>query len=188
VNAGQPPAGGEPRALRALGRAVSWVTAAATALAAAGVLASLALIGWAVVMRYAFNRAPVWVDDLVGLMLVAIVMLAAAQVLRRGEHIAVDIFTEKLSGRAARAAQALAVAAAGLVATILIVNGWQTAMQSRQFGIVTEGRLEWPVWLLMLLLPAGGVLMALVCIEALWRLALGLPPAVDQRHHHAVDE
>jgi len=34
----------------------------------------------------------------------------------------------------------------------------------------------------------GGVLMALVCIEALWRLALGLPPAVDQRHHHAVDE
>jgi TRAP-type C4-dicarboxylate transport system permease small subunit len=188
MDAEQPPAGGEPSALRALGRVVSCATTAATALAAAGVLTSLALIGWAIVMRYALNRAPVWVDDLVGLMLVAIVMLAAAQVLRRGEHIAVDVFTEKLSGRTARWAQALATAAAGLVAVILIVNGWQTAMQSRQFGIVTEGRLEWPVWMLMLLLPAGGVLMALVAIEALWRLALGLPPAVEARHHPAADE
>ncbi|MBE7419999.1 MAG: TRAP transporter small permease [Ideonella sp.] len=178
----RPPAGGEPRALRALGRVVSALTAAAAALAAAGVLASLALIGWAVVMRYAFNRAPVWVDDLVGLMLVAVVMLAAAQVLRRGEHIAVDVLTDTLTGRAERWARALSVAAAALVAMMLIVNGWQTAMQSRQLGIVTEGRLEWPVWLLMLLLPAGGVLMALVCIESLWRLALGLPPAAPQRH------
>lgn len=188
MHADQPPAGGEPRALRALGRWVTWLTTAATALSAACVLASLALIGWAVVMRYAFNRAPVWVDDLVGLMLVAIVMLAAAQVLRRGEHIAVDVFTEKLSGRAARWTQGLAVAAAGLVALMLVINGWQTAMQSRQFGIVTEGRLEWPVWMLMLLLPLGGALMALVCVEALWRLALGLPPAVEQHRHQAADE
>jgi TRAP-type C4-dicarboxylate transport system permease small subunit len=169
-----PPAGGEPRALRALGRAVSWTTAGAVAVSAAGVLASLGLIAWAVVMRYLFNRAPVWVDDLVGLLLVAIVMLAAAQVLRRGEHIAVDLFTEKLSGRAARWAQALAMGAALLVAVILVVNGWQSAMQSRQFGIVTEGRLEWPVWLLMLWMPAGGLLLALVSIE--------------QPHHHVVDE
>jgi len=177
---------GEPRALRALGRVVNTATAVATALSAAGVLASLALIGWAVVMRYLFNRAPVWVDDLVGLLLVAIVMLAAAQVLRRGEHIAVDIFTDNLSGRAARWAQGLAIVAALLVAVILVVNGWQSAMQSRQFGIVTEGRLEWPVWLLMLLMPVGGLLMALVSIEALWRLVLGLPSAQPE-HRHQVD-
>ncbi|HEX6016664.1 MAG TPA: TRAP transporter small permease [Burkholderiaceae bacterium] len=188
MHAEQPPAGGEPRALRALGRVVTWLTTAATALSAAGVLASLFLIGWAVVMRYAFNRAPVWVDDLVGLLLVAIVMLAAAQVLRRGEHIAVDVLTERLSGRAARWAQGLAVAAAALVALILVINGWQTAMQSRQFGIVTEGRLEWPVWMLMLLLPVGGALMTLVCVEALWRLALGLPPAIEQHQHQAAEE
>lgn len=188
MHAEQPPAGGEPRALRAFGRVVGAVTVAATALSAAGVLASLFLIGWAVVMRYAFNRAPVWVDDLVGLLLVAVVMLAAAQVLRRGEHIAVDVFTGKLSGRAARWAQGCAIAAAALVALMLMINGWQSAMQSRQFGIVTEGRLEWPVWLLMLLLPLGGALMTLVCVESLWRLALGLPPAVEQHPHETAEE
>lgn len=170
------PGATEPRVLRALGRLNHVLTGGAMALSAAGVLLSLALMGWSVVMRYLFNRPPVWVDDAVGLLLVAIVMLAAAQVQRRGEHIGVDVLTERLGGRAARWAQGWAAAAVLVVAGILVVNGWQTAMQSRAFGIVTEGHLEWPVWWLMLLLPAGGLMMALVATESLWRLALGLPP------------
>jgi TRAP-type C4-dicarboxylate transport system permease small subunit len=177
------PARGEPRLLRALGRVNSALCDGASALSAACVLLSLALIGWAVVMRYVFNRPPVWTDDAVGFLLVAIVMLAAAQVLRRTEHIGVDVLTERLRGRAARWAQAWAALASGVVAVILVVNGWETAMQSRQFGIVTEGRLELPVWWLMLLLPLGGSLMALVVVESLWRLALGLPPLAAHRRH-----
>ncbi len=177
------PAGGEPRLLRALGRLNSALCDGAIALSAASLLVSLALIGWAVVMRYVLNRPPVWTDDAVGFLLVAIVMLASAQVLRRAEHIGVDVLTERLSGRAARWAQAWAGLASGLVAVILVVNGWETAMESRQFGIVTEGRLELPVWWLMLLLPLGGSLMALVTLESLWRLALGLPPLANPRKH-----
>jgi C4-dicarboxylate transporter DctQ subunit len=171
----------EPRALRWLGRAVALLTGGAIALSAAGLLVSMTLIGWSIVMRYVFNRAPVWVDDAVGFLLVAIVMLAAAQVLRRGEHIGVDLFTERLPPRAARWAQAWGAFAALVVAVILVHNGWETAMQSRQFGIVTEGRIEWPVWWLMMLLPAGGLLMGLVAVESLWRLALGLPPPAARR-------
>jgi len=178
-----PAARGEPRALRWLGRAIGLVTGGAMAAAAALLLVSLALIGWSIVMRYALNRAPVWVDDAVGFALIAIVMLAAAQVLRRGEHIGVDLLTERLGPRAARWAHAWASLAALVVAAILVVNGWETAMQSRQFGVVTEGRIEWPVWWLMMLLPVGGVLLGLVAIESLWRLALGLPPVVRHRAH-----
>jgi TRAP-type C4-dicarboxylate transport system permease small subunit len=177
------PAGGEPRLLRALGRVNSALCDGAIALSAAGLLASLALIGWAVVMRYVLNRPPVWTDDAVGFLLVAIVMLASAQVLRRAEHIGVDLLTERLSGRAARWAQAWSALAAGVVAVILVVNGWETAMESRQFGIVTEGRLELPVWWLMLLLPLGGSMMALVALESLWRIVLGLPPLATHREH-----
>ncbi|HJS36541.1 MAG TPA: TRAP transporter small permease subunit, partial [Burkholderiales bacterium] len=74
------------RALALAARLLGALTRAAVAVSAAGVLVSLALIAWAVVMRYAFNRPPAWVDDAVGFLLVLIVMLAAAQVLRRGEH------------------------------------------------------------------------------------------------------
>jgi len=171
----------QPRALRWLSRLTGALVQGAIALAAAGLLVSLALIGWSVVMRYVFNQAPVWVDDAVGFLLVAIVMLAAAETLRRGEHIGVDLFTDRLAPRAARWAQIGAVFAVLLVSVILVINGWQTAMQSRQFGVVTEGQIEWPVWWLMLLLPLGGALMGLVSVELLWRLLLGLPVA----HAHA---
>lgn len=162
-------------ALRALSRLNGWVCSAAIGLSAAMLLISLCLIGWAVCMRYLLNRPPVWTDEAVGFLLVAIVMLAAAQVLRRGEHIGVDIVVEHLKGSASRWAHGFASFAALLVAVILVFNGWETAMQSKSFGIVTEGRLELPVWWLMLLLPLGGALMGLVALEALWRQVLGLP-------------
>ena len=176
MNDAAPPARSEPRLLRALGRLNGALCDGAVALAAIGLLVSLVLIGWAVVMRYGLDRPPVWTDDAVGFLLVAIVMLAAAEVLRRGEHIGVDVFTDRLSGRAARWARGWAALAAAMVSVILVVNGWETAMQSREFGIMTEGRIEIPVWWLMLLLPVGGSLMALVAAELLWRVMLGLPP------------
>jgi TRAP-type C4-dicarboxylate transport system permease small subunit len=101
-----PPARGEPRLLRWLSGGVGALSAGAIAVAAAGLLVSLALIGWSIVMRYVFNKAPVWVDDAVGFMLVAIVMMATADVLRRSQHIGVDIVTERLGPTASRWAQA----------------------------------------------------------------------------------
>lgn len=185
-HSGQSEAGQEPAALRVLARVITALNSAMMAVSAAAVLVSLALIGWAVVMRYVFGRPPVWVDETVGFMLVGIVMLAAAEVLRDGEHIGVDLFTARLSGRAllwARAWSSLSVLA---VAVIFIVNGWQSAMFSRSLGILTEGHLELPVYLLMLFLPLGGVLMLLTTIEALARLACGAAPV--SRNQHAAHE
>lgn len=166
----------EAPALRLLGRAVVALASAAMALAAACLLLSLVLIGAAVVMRYAFNAAPVWVDDVVGFALVAIVMLAAAQALRRGEHIAVDLLVGRLGPDGRRRARAWSAVASGAVAVMLVVNGFDTALLARTLGLVTEGSLEWPTWLLMLLMPVGGALLLLASVEALWRALAGLPP------------
>ena len=161
-----------------LGRAIGWITNAAMALSALGILASLVMVAYAVVMRYVFNSAPTWVDDSVGFILVGIVMLGAASTLRQGGHINVDMLTERLGAAGKRRAEMWATFSVLLVSLILIVNGWQTAMSSRAIGISTSGNVELPAYLLELLLPLGGVLMLLVSLEALLRLALGLPPAV----------
>jgi TRAP-type C4-dicarboxylate transport system permease small subunit len=165
----------EGPALRALSGVVGALTALAAALAAVGLLLSLVLIGWAVVMRYVFNAAPVWVDEVVGFLLVAIVMLAAAQTLRRGEHIGVDLLVGRLSAPQRRWTQAWGALAALGVAAMLVFNGWETASLARTLGLLTEGHLEWPTWWLMLLMPVGGVLLALAALEALWRALAGLP-------------
>jgi len=182
VSAPQPDKGGVRAALAALERALGWINRAAMALSAAGVLASLALIAWAVVMRYVLNRPPVWSDDVVGFLLVVIVMLAAAQSLRRGEHIGVDILVARLGPRGAAWAQAWSSLSVAAVSLILIVNGWQTAMFSRKLGVLTEGHVEIPVFWLQLFLPLGGLMMLLVSLEALARLAAGAPSLAQPVH------
>lgn len=172
----------EGRALRVLGRAVHLLAGVGMALAAASLLFSLCLIGWAVLMRYAFNAPPVWVDEVVGFLLVATVMLAAARTLRRGEHIGVDVLVDRLSPQARRWVRAWAALAVAAVAVVLIVNGWETAQLARMLGLVTEGNLEWPTWLLMLLMPAGGALLLLAAVEAFWRAVAGLPALPAARH------
>ncbi|HEX5477039.1 MAG TPA: TRAP transporter small permease, partial [Burkholderiales bacterium] len=95
---------------------------------------------------------------------------SAAQALRNSEHIGVDVLTAKLGPRARRWAEAFSLVAVLAVSAILIVNGWHAAMFSRQLGILTEGQLELPAWMLQLLLPFGGALMGLVALESLVRL------------------
>jgi len=170
------------RALALAARILGALSQAAIAAAALGVLVSLALIAWAVVMRYGFDRPPAWVDDAVGFLLVGIVMLAAAQVLRRGEHIGVDLLTTRLGPRARRWADAWAALAALAASLVLVANGWSTAMFSRQLGIVAEGNVEIPVYWVQLLLPLGGLMMALVALEALARLAAGAPSLAVPEH------
>lgn len=165
--------------LRALSRTVRLLSGLAMGLAAAGLLLSLALIGWAVVMRYVFNDAPVWVDEVVGFLLVTIVMLAAAQTFRRGEHIGVDLLVDRLATRGRRWAQAWAALATLAITGVLIVNGWETAMLAKMLGLLTEGNLEWPTWWLMLLMPVGGALLLLAALESLWRALIGAAPAVQ---------
>jgi TRAP-type C4-dicarboxylate transport system permease small subunit len=177
-----------PAALGGISRMVGALTAAAMGIAAVGVLASLCLIAYGVVMRYLFNDAPTWVDDSVGFLLVGTVMLAAPATLRRGGHIGVDMLTERLHGGARRIAELWSTLTVTVVCAILIVNGWETAMSSRELGILTSGNVEIPAWMLQVLLPVGGALMLLVCLEALLRIACGAPSLALQAGQHGVAE
>jgi len=145
------------------------------AIAAACLLVALALIVWAVVMRYAFNAAPTWVDDIAGFALVAVVMLAAAETLRRGEHIGVDLLVSNLSPLARRWANGWAALATAAIAAVLIAKGWEASAFAHQLGLLTEGQLEWPTWCLMLFMPLGGALLLAAAIEALWRAVADAP-------------
>lgn len=188
----EPAALAEGPALRLIRKAIHALNATAVALSALGILAALSLIGWSVIMRYVFNRPPVWVDEVVGFLLVAIVTLACADVLRRGEHIGVDIFTSMLGPKGRRWAHAWGSLAAVLTSLVFVINGWETAMFSRMLGIVTEGNLELPLYWLILFLPLGGLLMLLSALEALLRAVWGAAPVFEhggeahgQSHAHA---
>jgi TRAP-type C4-dicarboxylate transport system permease small subunit len=160
---------------------VRWLTDAAMAAAAASVLLSLALVCYSVLMRYFANRPEPWVDEAVGYVLVASVMFAIAEALRRGEHIAVDVLTEKLPPAGRRAVYAFGMVAVAVTAAALVYEGWGMVEFSRMIGIVSIGYLEIPIWIPQALVPLGGVLLLLAALAELVRLAAGLPPAHEPK-------
>ncbi len=142
------------------------------ALAAAALLVSLALIAWSVVMRYLLNQPIAWVDELVGYLLVVSVMLAAADALQEGEHIAVDIVSERLAPRGRRVILLIGFVAVAISALLLVVEGWDMVAFSRMVNLLSNGYLAVPMWIPQLAVPVGAALLLLASIvgfAAAWR-------------------
>lgn len=153
------------------------------AVSAAGLLVCFALVAYSVGMRYFAGQPIPWVDELVGYLLVGIVMLAAADALRRGEHICVDLVTERLGPRGRTLTAAAGQAAVLVVGLALLISGWDTVMFTRMLGIVSTGYLSIPMHLPQLLVPIGGGLLALAALGGLLRMAVGQPPFVETPAH-----
>jgi C4-dicarboxylate transporter, DctQ subunit len=157
------------RAIELLIRALARI---GVALAAASLLGSMLLIGYSVVMRYFANHPIPWVDELAGYLLVASVMLAAADALFHGEHIRVDILVDRLSARGRHVAATIGLLAVLAAAALLAVEGADMVAFSRMVGLKSNGYLAVPMWIPQTLVPVGAVLMgmtAIACLVAAWR-------------------
>ena len=141
-------------------------------LAAAALLASLVTIAYSVARRYMFGSPVAWTDELVGYLLVASVMFAAADALFGGEHISVDIITERLAPRGKRVALLFGLVAVALSALLLLVEGIGMVQFSHQVGLRSNGYLALPLWIPQAFVPIGALLLlfaAIVAFVATWR-------------------
>ena len=150
-----------------LARIVRALSRLGIALAALALLASLALVTYSVAMRYVFNVPVPWVDELVGYLLVVCVMLASADALLKGEHIAVDAVTERLSPRGKRIALLIGMLAVAIGALLLTIEGWRMIVFSRMVDLVSNGYLAVPMWIPQAFVPVGAALLLLAAIVAL---------------------
>lgn len=153
---------GEHYATSPLERAVGQLTWLCAAAATVLVLVSLALTTYSVVRRYVFGSPVTWTDELFGYLVIGIVMLGAAESLRRGDHINVDLLTSRLNRGARRLLDLWAMVLVIVVATALIVSAGNMVRYSYGFGIFSEGYLEMPMWLPQSIFLFGAVLLALI--------------------------
>ena len=153
------------------------------AAAALSLLASLVLIVYSVVMRYLLGRPAAWVDELVGYLLVACVMLAAADALLEGEHLAVDLLTERLSPHGKRLALLAGLVCVGLSALLLAVEGYDMVAFSAMVGLMSNGYMAVPMWVPQLLVPVGAILMLAAAIAAFAIAARGASPPRTSTPH-----
>jgi C4-dicarboxylate transporter, DctQ subunit len=144
-----------------------------------GVLATLmillifVLICVAVINRYVLGEPLQWADELIGYMLVATIMLGAAEALRRDNHISIDLMSSKLESKGQLALGIIGNLAVLILAGIIGWSAWKSIVFARAFGSYSVGYIEIETWIPQVPLLFGAALLGLAAITRTWRLIAG---------------
>ena len=148
---------------------ISLISQFAAAIGAGVVLLMMSVVAYSVINRYILGTPITWTDELSGYLVVALVMLGAADALRRGDHISVDLITSRLKDRGQRFAEIWGYIMVLFFALALLLSSKKTIEYSINFGILSEGYLEVPIWIPQSFLVLGGLLLFLVALVKLIR-------------------
>ena len=135
-------------ALDRLGRAFAHVAAVA-------LLAMTAAVTYGVVMRYAFNSAQNWTDELATYCLAAIAFLGLAHTLRSDGHIRIDLITGRLPPRPRRTFEFAAHLIGLGFAVLLLLGCVDVAANFMKRGTQSISGLRVPLFWPSLVLVAG---------------------------------
>ena len=145
------------------------VSKLAAAFAAGTVVLMMLVVSYSVVNRYILNTPITWTDELSGYLVVALVMLGAADALRRGDHISVDLITARLAKRGKQVVEIWSCIVVLVFSSVLLISSKKTIEYSVNFEIVSEGYLEVPMWIPQSFLILGGSLVFFVALAKLTR-------------------
>jgi TRAP-type C4-dicarboxylate transport system permease small subunit len=149
--------------------------------AALTLLAMVALVTADIVMRNTFGTGFAWSNEVTEYALYFTTLLTAPWLLRRGQHVRIDMALVLVPPRVAWAMEAVADIL-GLAATLLLVwYGLVMTVQSARLGSITIKNLVFPEWWLLAPLPVCFALLALEFVLRFHRL-MGAPRT---RRHEA---
>ncbi|BCH28545.1 C4-dicarboxylate ABC transporter substrate-binding protein [Mesorhizobium sp. L-8-10] len=137
------------------------------ALSAALILIVLAVTFVSVFNRYVLGKPIMGVDEGTGFLVVAIVMFGAAEALRRGDHIRIDLLFDHAGPRLRWHLELWSLASVILFSALLLVAAWHTVLFSRAFGAYSTGYLSVPMWIPQSTMVVGALLLIVAALAAL---------------------
>ena len=122
-----------------------------------------------VVFRYGLREGLIGIDQISGTMLLYITFLGAAWVLRREEHVTLDLLVGRIAPEVRR--QFLIWGSVAGAAVCLAVSGFGTfeTVSSWQRGIRIPAELEMPRAINLVVIPVGCLFLALQFLRRAWR-------------------
>ena len=126
-----------------------------------GVLSGVILVGVMltvvvkVFFRYVLREGLIGIDQISGTMLLWITFLGAAWVLRREEHISIDLVFTHLSPQAQRWLGVVNSIICAFVCLVITVYGLTEVITSWQRGIRIPAEIEMPRYLNLMVIPLG---------------------------------
>ena len=154
-------------------RLVAWPSRMLGAISSLLILTILVLVIYSIVQRYVLNTPLKWGDEMLGYLLVASVMLGAAEALRRGDHIAIDLVSARAGPRARKHLNMFSDLAVIAFAIVLGFSTWESVSFAYAFGSYSPGYLEVATWIPQIPMFAGALLLGLVSLARLLAAAIG---------------
>ncbi|NIR32649.1 MAG: TRAP transporter small permease [Gammaproteobacteria bacterium] len=173
---GEHPNGEHPRR-RAWGRPFDVVLDAGAGLAAVLLLGVMLATSIKVIFRYGFHEGLIGVDQISGTMLLYITFLGAAWVLRREEHVSIDLLITALRPRARRHLNVVTSIIGAVICLLLAAYGTQEAFTSWQRGIRIAAEIEIPRVINLAVIPLGCLCLGLQFLRRAWGHLHGATPS-----------
>jgi TRAP-type C4-dicarboxylate transport system permease small subunit len=136
-------------------------------IAALTLLAMVLIVTADIVLRNVARSGLLWANEVSEYALYGMTLLTAPWLLRRGQHIRLDLVLVMLPARVAWMIEALADVVGFVVCLALVRYGTVMAFDSFRIGAITIKNLIFPEWWLLAPLP---LCFALVAIEFVFRL------------------
>jgi TRAP-type C4-dicarboxylate transport system permease small subunit len=137
-------------------------------IAALILLAMVILVTADILLRNVSRIGFPWANEVSEYALYAITLLTAPWLLRRGQHVRIDIILTIVPARLAWLMEIAADAIGFVVCAVMVRYGWQMAAESLRLGSITIKNLVFPEWWLLAPVP---VIFALLAIEFAFRFA-----------------
>ncbi len=132
----------------------------------------VACVSWQVISRYVLGTPSTITDELARFLFMWLALIGGAYTLGLRRHLAIDLLTQKLSGRARVASEGFTlIAIAGFATLVMIRGGGQLVLKTMASGQVTPA-LQLPMGLVYGAIPFAGAIILFYCAIfafELWR-------------------
>lgn len=155
--------------MRRLAAAVDTLSDAAGVLAAAATVVLTIMVTAGVAARRVFNAPFLFVEELSGYLVLAIVFLGLAYTLKAGGHIRVDLVLEHTAGAVRTALQVVCLLVALVWAGCVVAGTWRLLTEYWTQNVRSFAYLQTPLWIPGTVMVVGAVLLVLQILALLTR-------------------
>lgn len=156
--------------MRRLAALLDWLSDAGGALAGAATLGLTVMVAAGVAARRVFNAPFLFVEEVSGYAVLAIVFLGLAYTMKTGGHVRVEVVMERVRGRARTTLEGACLLLAAAFAVVLLAAAVYQVREFYTQRVLSFAYLQTPLWIPGSLMVVGGVLLVLQCLARLLRL------------------
>lgn len=119
------------------------------------------------------GSAPPWAEEAVRYLIIWITFIGSGVCFRRGAHYGVDVIRRVNNPGFQKFIGTFVILASAIFAVLLVIFGWKYTSFAMTSGQKTAA-LGWPIWIVYISVPIGGILVILHLIEVFCSEILGV--------------